>query len=133
MLLNLPALVCSPGNELPKSEFVLRAFGVDPCTRRLWVVWFVWRCLGSQGLPWQGSPPSPKWQFPPRNGRFWELTLGKAVVNVSVLVAGLNPPGEGTKISIFPLFGEYSPTAEPRGWVLAQVAKSEGFMCGQLV
>lgn len=32
VLLNHPALVCSPGNELPKSEFVLRAFEVNTWT-----------------------------------------------------------------------------------------------------
>lgn len=96
---------------------------------------FVSRFLGSQGLPWQGFPLSPKWRFPPRNGRlrFWELAVGKSVANGSVMVAGLNPPGDSTEMGIFPLFGEYLHTAEPRGWVLAQVAKSEGFTCGQLV
>lgn len=45
----------------------------------------------------------------------------------------VKPPGDGTEMGIFPLFGEYLHIAEPRGWVLAQVAKSEGFTCGQLV
>lgn len=87
-----------------------------------------WQFLG---LPRRGFPSSPKWRFPSRNGRlrFWEWAVGKAEVDASVLAVGLNPPGNG----IFPLSGERLHMAEPRGWVLAQVAKFEGFTCGQLV
>lgn len=89
---------------------------------------------GLSGFALAGLPSSPEWPFPLRM-RGWDSGNGQlgSCGDCECVGGRVQPPGDGSEIGIFPFFGEHLHRAEPGGWVLAQVAKHEGFTCGQLV